>query len=53
MQNRQDANYVPFINLIKGIDNNEEIFYTPGNHGPMVYTDEYTFNSFTKAYPNK
>lgn len=48
MQNRQDEDYEPFIDLIKGI-NNKEIFYTPGNHGPMVYTDEDTFNSFTRS----
>lgn len=49
MENRQDPNSEPFINLLKGIDNKEEIFYTPGNHGPMVYTDEYSFNSFTES----
>lgn len=48
MQNRQEEDYEPSIDLIKGIDN-KEIFYTPGNHGPMVYTDEDTFNSFTKS----
>lgn len=48
MQNRQDEDYEPFIDLLKGIDN-KEIYYTPGNHGPMVYTDEDTFNSFAKS----
>lgn len=52
MQNRQDLDCEPFINLVKGIYNNEDIFYTPGNHGPMVYTDEDTFNSFTKSSMN-
>ncbi|MGL5085868.1 MAG: metallophosphoesterase [Clostridium sp.] len=48
MQNRQDEDYEPFIDLIKGIDS-KDIYYTPGNHGPMVYNDEDTFNSFTKS----
>lgn len=52
MQNRQDADYVPFIDMVDGIDNKKEIFYTPGNHGPMVYTDEYSFNSFVKSNVN-
>ena len=49
MQNRQDKNYKPFITLLEGIDNKNDIFYTPGNHGPMVYKDEVSFNSFIKA----
>ena len=52
MQNRQDENYEPFITLLKGINNKEEIFYTPGNHGPVAYEDEVTFNSFTKRNVN-
>lgn len=47
MQNRQDNDYEPFIKLIEGIDDKENIFYTPGNHGPMVYKHEVDFNSFT------
>lgn len=49
MQNRQDKNAEPFINLINKIDNKENIFYTPGNHGPLVYKNEVTFNSFTES----
>ncbi|WP_089964799.1 metallophosphoesterase [Clostridium gasigenes] len=52
MQNRQDNDYEKFIALLKGINNKEEIFYTPGNHGPMVYKDEVSFNSFTKRNIN-
>ena len=53
MQNRQDENYNPFITLLEGIDNKKDIFYTPGNHGPMVYKDEISFNSFIKTDVDK
>lgn len=53
MQNRQDKNYKPFITLLEGIDNKNDIFYTPGNHGPMVYKDEVSFNSFIKSNVDK
>jgi len=53
MQNRQDENYKPFITLLEGIDNKKDIFYTPGNHGPMVYKDEISFNSFIKTDVDK
>lgn len=53
MQNRQDENYNPFITLLEGIDNKKDVFYTPGNHGPMVYKDEISFNSFIKTDVDK
>lgn len=49
MQNRQDEDYKPFITLVEGIDNKENIFYTPGNHGPMIYEGDSSFNSFIKG----
>ena len=43
MQNIQKNDYEPFLKLIEGINNKDEIYYTPGNHGPYIYEGNFEF----------
>ena len=45
MKNLGEDDNSAFIDLLKGIENKENVFYTPGNHGPFVYEDVTEFKS--------
>lgn len=41
-----DEKYENFIALLKGIKNNENVFYTPGNYGPYPFKNYTGFTNF-------
>lgn len=49
MQDNEKEEYQPFIDLLKGIDNNEEIYYTPGNHGPYPFKNDKGYTNFLRS----
>ena len=53
MMNRQEEDYSAFLDLLEGIKNKDEIYYTPGNHGPFVYEGDVGFNSIIKGNKEK
>ena len=53
MMNRQEEDYSAFLDLLEGIKNKDEIYYTPGNHGPFVYEGDVGFNSIIKGNEGK
>lgn len=48
MQNRQSKNYDAFIELIKGIEKKDKVYYVPGNHGPYLYKLEEKYSNILK-----
>ena len=49
MQDIHTEGFNEFIRLLEGIENNEEIYYTPGNHGPYPFKNDEGYTNFLRS----
>lgn len=46
MQDIHTEGFNEFIQLLEGIENKDEVYYTPGNHGPYPFENDEGFTNF-------